>query len=301
MLNQLQTIENADLQDFLSKCKQCRTITHNNAISAMVYEVLADNNDTYILKILYNNLRFKREIFCLQTVKNFLPVADIVRAFAPTGDFPGAILMTKIPGEPLQEEGLTVELAFSMGVYLAKLHEIKIDSYHDFAVPNKKIDSPLAILIAYFQESLDECKTVVRPELLRQCEQVFQTLQPAVNDFEGPNIIHRDYKPGNVLANDKQSITGIIDFENAKASFTQDDFAQMETLVWHNQPTLKPPFLQGYKSIRNLPKLDFLPLLKMCKLLGAVGFTVARGTWHNKHAYIYGRNIEILTRLSRSF
>jgi len=50
-------IESADFQDFLSKCKNCSTIADNNGISAIVYEVLADNNETYILKIPYNNLR----------------------------------------------------------------------------------------------------------------------------------------------------------------------------------------------------------------------------------------------------
>jgi Ser/Thr protein kinase RdoA (MazF antagonist) len=195
---------------------------------------------------------------------------------------------------------LTEALIFAMGEYLGKLHNISIDSYQDFAKPDQPIANPLLILEQYFQESMEECKIIVSSELLKQSEQNFKRFLPDLNDFDGPNIVHRDYRPGNVLMDDKD-IVGIIDFENAMASFAQDDFSRMEMLVWPTYPTLKESFLQGYKQVRRLPNLEFLPLLKMCKLLGAIGFTIARGTWNNKYSHIYNNNLKLLVQLLAEF
>ncbi len=301
LINHPQAIDNKDLQNFISNCKSCHAIVHDDALSAIVYEVLYNNDETYILKIPFSNARWKRELFCLKLLQDLLPVAKIVREFTPIGAFPGAILMTKFNGLPIKEEELTTELVFAIGEYLAKLHTIKIDCYQDFANSDKTINTPTSILEEYFQESLTECKLIVSHELLAKSEQVFQKLLPNASDLDGPSIIHRDYRPGNILMNNKQTIIGIIDFENAMGGFTQDDFSRMEIMMWTKYPKLRIPFLEGYNSIRKLPNLDFLPLLKVCKLLGAIGFTVVRKTWNNKHADSYKNNIVMLTSLLTNF
>jgi hypothetical protein len=107
------------------------------------------------------------------------------------------------------------------------------------------------------------------------------------------------YKPGNIMIEDSH-IRGLIDWEITKFYFAEEDFAQMEYLVWEQYPETKTAFLDGYRSIRKLPDfVSFMPLLRVDKALGAIGFTIARKTWKGLHKFVFEKNMEYLRRCEK--
>ena len=285
-INQLSNI-------FRAKIISHQPIIHANTISSNAYRILTNNHQAYVLKIPFNHDRWKREVFYLTFLKDSFPVASIVELIEPTNDFSGAILMEEIPGDIIENSKLSDDIAFQMGSLLAQLHNIPVNRYQDVAQPNQIIDDPKQMLCKYFETSLNEAKNILLKDMVNQVKDCFDQYLPSHDAYDGPCIVHRDYRPGNILMI-KNKITGIIDFENTLNSFTQDDFAQMEMLVWTSYPNTKEAFLNGYSSIRSLPDLSFMPLLRLSKAIGAIGFTAVRGTWNNKHQYIYDFNLNIL-------
>jgi len=148
-----------------------------------------------------------------------------------------------------------------------------------------------------FYESLSECRGYVESELLEKAKDYILHNLEKINSFDGPCIVHRDYRPGNVIFKNG-SIKAVIDFENAMISCSEEDFSAINLLVWDKYPKTKNSFLKGYSSKRKLPDLErTLPVLRVVKILGAIGFTIARKTYNNKHKYIFDSNLNLLKDL----
>ncbi len=65
----------------------------------------------------------------------------------------------------------------------------------------------------------------------------------------------------------------------------------MDQLVWAHDESSKKDFFDGYASIRRVPDLEkLLPLLRVSKALGAIGFTIRNGTWQARDKEIFERN-----------
>ena len=91
--------------------KKATEITHLDAISSNVYKLELEN-ETLILKILFNNLKFSREYFFLDKLKNKFCVPKIADFFNPNMDKKGAILMEYIDGDILNVDEFDDDLAF---------------------------------------------------------------------------------------------------------------------------------------------------------------------------------------------
>ncbi len=201
--------------------------------------------------------------------------------------------MECLPGDVLNFFTFTHEMAFKMGELLAQLHEIRTENYGDLIIPDQKSD-PIKEMWNYINESVSECKDVVSSSLLDSCLKFLEKNMVKPEDFDGPCIVHRDYKPGNVVAY-QNNITGLIDWESSKSSFAEEDFARMDNIIWDRDLSSKKPFLDGYSSVRKLPNIEeVMPLLRVSKCLGAIGFTIARKTWQTRDKDIYKRNLSFL-------
>jgi len=273
--------------------KSITKIEHEDTRSSDVYQILLKNNVQLILKVCFDALRYKRELYFLNRLKDIIPVPKVIDKIEPREEQQGVILMECLPGEVLNFFTFTNEMSFKMGELLAQLHEIRTNNYGDLTIPDQKSD-PIKEIWNYINESVDECKDVVVPSLLNICLKYLEQNMVKTEYLDGPCIVHRDYKPGNVLTYNNK-ITGIIDWEGAKSSFAQEDFARMDHIIWDRNLSSKKPFLDGYASVRKLPNIEeVMPLLRVSKCLGAIGFTIARKTWQTRDKEIYKRNILFL-------
>jgi len=82
---------------------------------------------------------------------------------------------------------------------------------------------------------------------MEQCQLYYCRNNNLLNSVDGPCMIHRDFRAGNVIISEGQ-IRGIIDWSSGRASFAEDDFVTMEHGEWPSNPTRKKSFLAGYSS-----------------------------------------------------
>jgi Ser/Thr protein kinase RdoA (MazF antagonist) len=268
-------------------------IQHEESLSSDIYKLTLKDNAFLILKISYNAKRWQREKYFLSLVKDHILVPKIIDTIMPDNTFSGAILMEHLSGDIIVTKDINDDTSFQMGRMLASLHSIHSNNYGDIAsnqMLEPTLDSAIFLLKEKFEKSLDECKDHINFDLMKKIEKYFCNSINEVKQVDGPCIIHRDYKPGNIII-ENEKIKGLIDWEIAKMGVAEEDFAQLEYLVWDNYPHTKKTFLEGYESIRKLPNIDeIMPILRVCKALGAMGFTIERKTWDKEHKFIYDLN-----------
>jgi aminoglycoside phosphotransferase (APT) family kinase protein len=109
--------------------------------------------------------------------------------------------------------------------------------------------------------------------------------------LDGPCIIHRDFRPGNMIIH-QNTLRGIIDWSSARSSLAEEDFCSIEHGEWGDFNGYKNVFLDGYRSIRTVPSYNaVITLLRQNTAIAVIGFTGKRNTWNNMHArpYIFNR------------
>lgn len=265
-------------------------IEHEDAMVALVYKVTGANGSQLILKICSRPDDYLRELYFLRYFATLLPVPRIVQAVPPEAEISGAILMECLPGTLLTTEELTDELAYELGLLLAGIHLNRTAGYGDLIKPDTLSATPHIPFTAKFEEGLAECAEHLPKELIGKCRSYYNTHLYLLDSIDGPCIIHRDFRPGNVLVH-AGKLQGIIDWSSARTGFAEEDFCLMEHGEWPN----KKAFLAGYASIRPVPNyMAIMTLLRLNKAIGTVGFTVKRGTWENSHARIYQLNRRFL-------
>lgn len=245
-------------------------ILHDDAMVAEVYRVILKDGTRAILKFC------PKEAYFLKLFAHQIPVPKIIEGLPGEG-----ILMEELQGELLRE--FSDPIAFEIGVILAKIHLNKGESPpYDFGLK--------------FQEGMQECKSHLPSKILVKCQSYYQSNYPLLSHVEGPCIIHRDFRSGNVMVK-VGAIQGIIDWSSARVSFPEEDFCPLEHGEWPASLSAKKAFLKGYGSIRPVPNYSkIMPFLRMNRAIAAVGFTVKRGTWNGPHDKFYQSNREYLER-----
>lgn len=269
-------------------------IDHEDATVAAVYKVTSHSGESFILKICNRSNDFFNELYFLQYFAGKIPVPRIVRVVQPAIGLPGAILMECLPGALLKESDLTHELAYEIGSVLARIHLNKAAGYGNLAGQQDLSSDPCISFALKFEEGLSECKDHLPQELIERCRAYFNEHINLLSYADGPCIIHRDFRAGNVIV-DNGKLQGVIDWSAAKGGFAQEDFCFLEHGGWPMNPNTKQSFLAGYASIRPIPDYDtMMPLLRLSRTIAVIGFTVKRGTWNNRDARIYQYNREFL-------
>lgn len=130
--------------------------------------------------------------------------------------------------------------------------------------------------------------------MLEQCRRYYDSHLNLLDSVDGPCMIHRDFRPGNMIVSDGK-IRGVIDWSSGRASFAEDDFCPMEHGEWPSNPSSKKSFLSGYASIRPVPNYSaIMPFLRLNRAIATIGFTVKRGTWASSNARPYQFNRRFL-------
>jgi Ser/Thr protein kinase RdoA (MazF antagonist) len=274
-------------------------IDHDDTIVAIVYNV-TDEEKQFALKIHLRERDYYNELYCLKYFANKLPVPNIIQVIEPKSGFHGAILMEYVYGSVLKAADMTDSLAFHMGSLLAQIHLNRLNGYGDLIYQENLTSDPRFNFAQKFHEITNECSGNLSKDLLEKCRAYFNSHTNLLQFVDGPCITHRDFRPGNIIAsNDK--IKSVIDWSSARASFAQEDFCRMEHGEWSANPTSKKQFLEGYASVRPIPEYNLLmPLLRMCKALDIIGFTIKRGTWNKKNSSLYQINRKFLENFFKS-
>lgn len=265
-------------------------IEHEDAIIAIVFKIICENGKIYILKICPRTEDYLREIFFLKHFSDLLPVPLLIEEVPPEKDVAGAILMEHLEGHILKKENLTNKLAYEVGSILAQIHQNRVDGYGDLTQPQNLNKDPRIHFASKFEEGVSECHFNLPEKLLKKSRQYFDSNLRLLASIDGPCIIHRDFRPGNIIVLNGQ-LRGIIDWASGRASFAEEDFCPLELGEWSNHPDCKKYFLAGYASIRPIPNYShIMPLLKLSRSFATIGFTVKSGTWRGSNARLYQLN-----------
>lgn len=269
-------------------------IDHEDAMVAIVYKVTLPIGTQLILKICARTNDYLREVYFLKHFADLLPVPRLIQLVQPEIGVNGAILMECLPGKLLKTTDFNGPLAYEMGSLLARVHLNCVAGYGDLIQPHDLNPDPRVHFTLKFEEGFAECSHHLPKELLEQCHRYYKTHINLLRAGDGPCMIHRDFRPGNVIV-DEGKIQGIIDWAGGRAGFAQEDFCPMEHGEWPNHPTSIKSFLVGYASIRPIPDYQaMMPLLRLSRAFATVGFTVKSGTWQSSHARVYQFNRRFL-------
>lgn len=272
-------------------------IDHADVMVAVVYKITHPTGEQFILKICDRNADYLREQYFLHYLAGKIPVPKIIDIVAPDKNIHGAILMEYFTGTLLNANDLTPALAYEIGTVLAKIHSNRAIGYGDLIQPAHLSNDPRIHFKEKFEEGIAECRNQLSESLLDQCIRYFDMNINILNKVDGPCIIHRDFRPGNIMISDGK-LQGIIDWSSGRASFAEEDFCPLEFEKWEITPDSKRAFLDGYKSIRPLPDYEtVMPLLKLSKAIATIGFTVKRGLWNTSHTNLYKANYGFLEKL----
>lgn len=269
-------------------------IDHEDALVAIVYRVVQPGSPEQILKICTRPHDYLCEVYFLRRFAGILPVARIVQLVQPENGIDGAILMECLPGNLLEWKDFNGQLAYEIGSLLAHIHLSRVSGYGDLVQAESLSPDPRYHFTLKFEEGLAECESHLPAVLFKQCCRYFDTHIDLIASVDGPCIIHRDFRPGNLIVYEDK-LQGIIDWASARAGFAEEDFCSLEHRQGQAAPSSKRSFLAGYASIRPLPDYKALmPLLRLSKAVASVGFTVKRRTWESSGAHLYQFNRQFL-------
>jgi Ser/Thr protein kinase RdoA (MazF antagonist) len=265
-------------------------IEHEDAIVATIYRVTLKNGKQLILKICKLSRHYLREVYFLNYFSNKLPVPRIVQTVPPEEGIDGAVLMEYLPGTVLKIVNVTDELAFEMGSLLAQIHIHQTSGYGELIDPKGLKLNARQMFGLKFEEIMAECASHLPSSMIEKFQRYYQTHLELLNSVDGPCMVHRDFRPGNILV-ENGKIQGIIDWSSSVASFAEEDFCCMEHGEWSSNPSTKKSFLAGYATRRPVPHyIAIMPLLRLSKALHIIGFLVKSGSWDKSQARLYKSN-----------
>ena len=269
-------------------------IDHEDAMVATVFKVTEPDGKQLILKICSRSGDYFREVYFLKHFAGKLPVPHIIQLAPPKKHVPGAVLMECLPGDLLKTADLSHKLIYEIGALFARIHLERVSGYGDLTEPDQLSSDPRVSFTLKFEEGLEECSGHLPESLIKKCREYFSLHVDLLLSTDGPCMIHRDFRPGNLLV-ENGKLQGIIDWSSGRGGFAEEDFCPLEFGEWSSKDDYKNFFLKGYASIRNIPDYrSIMPLLRLSRAVGAIGFTVKRNTWESKNARIYQFNRQFL-------
>ncbi|MFZ4100261.1 MAG: phosphotransferase family protein [Chlamydiia bacterium] len=276
-----------------------RLIDHEDASVAVTYHVELPSREQLILKICPRDPDYHREVYFLERLAGQVAVPKVVKLVPPSAEVDGAILMECLPGALLGHAGLTSALAFEIGRTLAQVHQNRTPGYGDITRPQDLSPDARVHFSLKFHEGLEECAQRLPSSLIDQCREYFQERLPLLLAMDGPCLVHRDFRPGNIIVlNDH--LQGVIDWAGGRASFAEEDFCPLEHGEWKIDAASKKGFLEGYASVRAVPAYDaVMPLLRLSRAVATVGFMIKSGRWQDAGAVPYQFNLQYIEGLLR--
>ncbi len=265
-------------------------VVHEDALVAIVYKVTQPDGTQCILKICPRPQHYFREVYFLNHFADIVPVPRIMQVVDPEEGSNGAILMECLDGALLKRVDFTGSLAYEIGEVFARIHLNHEMCYGDLISQGDLQPAPRIYFTREFEEVFAECSNFLPQELMETCRSYFERHSNLLASVDGPCIVHRDFRPGNLIVYDGK-LQGVIDWSSGRAGFAEEDFCTLEHSVWQSNPDGKSDFLAGYARIRPIPDYGtIMPLLRLTKALASLGFAFRSGTWESSSARLYQFN-----------
>lgn len=261
---------------------------------AEVYKVTLPDRTSFILKVFPRFHDYFREEYFLKRLRGSMLVPKIIAKVQPSESFFGAILMEFLEGELLQRDRWSKDLAFDLGEALARLHSFREKAYGDLTRPETLTPDSSTYFGRKFEEEINECRGHLPQDLVERCQTYFAHYRSLLSSVDGPCIVHRDFRPGNILILQGR-LQGIIDWSSACSGFAEQDFCSIEHFQWLAHPEYKKMFLKGYSSLRPIPSYELImPLLRLGRALAVLGYTFKSRTWEGQNRGLYRLNRQFI-------
>lgn len=177
-------------------------IDHEDAMVAAVFKISQSGNPDLILKVCSRKGDFLRESYFLNRFAGKIPVPKIIQLIEQESGLDAAVLMECVQGDLLKSETVTKALAWEIGSILAHIHIEPTEGYGDLTDPSHLSKDPRIPFTMKFEEGLEECQGHLPKSLLETCRWHFDKDLNLLLSANGPCVIHRDFRPGNIIASD---------------------------------------------------------------------------------------------------
>jgi len=263
-----------------------------DSYSSQVVKLILTTGERAILKIPYNRKKLLREFATLNLLKDKIPVPKVLDFFDDGFDGNGALLLSYIDGESILGE-VNKDIAYQMGELLGNLHKVNSDYFGDIESTNIVLTGNdwWKIVFNWFQDWIPLCEKALSKDILYECIDFFREMYEGLPKPDGPCVVHRDYRPGNILVKNS-IIVGLVDFETSRYGSADIDFTKIKLYVWDKNTETKEEFLKGYASVRKVPYIEkTLPFYLFYNAFGGVAWCVRRGNLDNS---FFTENVEQL-------
>lgn len=270
--------------------KRLDTVTESN--SSNVYILTLGEGKKVVLKIPFNSQKLEREKKALELLSGKVPVPEVIKYYNGDNLIPGALLISYINGTPLAGK-VTAELAYQMGIMLARIHNIQLKKYGEIETEGEKDKQSVYLdnLKIMYTKNKVFCEKVMDTRKLSICDKIFHYYLSKLQIPREPCLLHSDYRMGNILVNGSE-VVGVIDFEVANGGVADEDFSILEDEVFNVYAGTRESYLEGYKSIKELPDLDnTLPFYKFLTAFTRIGWCVKRSKTNENFYFEFNNQI----------
>lgn len=271
--------------------KRLDTVPESN--SSDVYILTLECGKKVVLKIPFNSQKLEREKKALELLNGKVSVPEVIKYYNGDDMLSGALLISYINGTPLTIN-VTEELAYQMGIMLAKIHNIKLKKYGEIQTKGERDNPSVYIdnLKKMYKNNRVFCEKVMDSRKLNICDEIFHYYLSKLPIPGDPCLLHSDYRMGNILVKGSE-VVGVIDFEVANAGVADEDFSILESEVFNVYAGTRESFSEGYKSIRKLPDLDnTLPFYKFLTAFTRIGWCVKRSKTNENFYFEFNNQID---------
>ena len=154
-----------------------------------------------------------------------------------------------------------LNLFSNLGEILAKLHEIKFDSFYEKItdIGSKRKKTWFEIINAELESEIQEVKRN-KLECSKEINDYFRDNVALIEEEIEPVLLHNDYQSQNIIVKDEAGtirINGLIDFDDWRIGVRALDFVKINywILKYLKNPQLNNAFKQGYVNFNNY-KID---------------------------------------------
>lgn len=262
--------------------------------SSTVYRCELKSGETVYLKIPYTKIKWQRELDAYSILEGKVNLPKLLDVWEGDEELPAALLLSELKGESLQPV-LSTKLAYDVGVYQAKLHDITPEPGKQYIGIQNEFDGWSEFVDKMFYGFAEDTKKMIDPLLWDRSMKKYETMKQGLPTPDGPSFLHFDFRPANIIV-DGERVVGSIDFESARYGATEIDFSKIYRDFLSIDPSLLPAYQEGYRSVRPLIDLDVvLPFYRFTDAFNSIGWCERRGLEKNRR--FYEENLNLLKKL----